>query len=331
MSDDSLSDRRVRAARLDLARRAVAEAGLAALLVSPGADLRYLTGYDALPQERLTCLVVPAAGDPTLVVPLLDEQAAIAGPAGGTGVDILSWCEDEDPSSLVASLLPRSGPVAVGDRMWAAHALALRAAAPRCEQRPASRLLSSLRVTKSAGEVAALREASAAIDTVLAGMDEWLRVGRTERAVASDVSAAILRAGHAALGCVIVASGPNGALPHHQASDRVIRRDDVVVVDISGVMPSGYFSDSTRTYVLGEPDRSSPSPTRYCRRRRRRPVAAVRAGVTAATVDAAARERISAAGYGRILRAPHRPRHRPRHPRGAVCGRRQRRGAGAPA
>ena len=77
--------------------------------------------------------------------------------------------------------------------------------------------------------------------------------GRTERQIAADIADAILEEGHARVDFTIVGSGPNAASPHHEVSDRVLAAGDVVVVDIGGTMPSGYCSDSTRTYALGEP------------------------------------------------------------------------------
>lgn len=241
-------------ARLQSAQQAVNEAGLTALLISPGPDLRYLTGYQAIPLERLTCLVVPAAGSPRIVVPFLERQSAVDSPISSAGIEVLAWREEEDPYGLVASLLPSTeGAVALSDRMWAAQAIALRNALPGLEQQPAGPVLGTLRARKSDDEVAALREAGLAVDAVHGQMREWIRVGRTEREVADDISSALLRAGHERVDFVIVASGPNSANPHHGATDRVIRAGDVVVVDIGGTMPSGYCSDSTRTYVLGEP------------------------------------------------------------------------------
>jgi Xaa-Pro aminopeptidase len=117
--------------------------------------------------------------------------------------------------------------------------------------------------------------------------------------VAADIATAIREAGHASADFAIVASGPNGASPHHGTSDRVIEPGDPVVVDIGGTMPSGYCSDSTRTYLAG-----GPAPAGFVesyevlRRAQQAAVAAVRPGVTAEAVDAAARDILTAAGYG---------------------------------
>ena len=285
-------------ARLRKAKMAVADAGLTALLISPGPDLRYLTGYDARLPDRLTCLIVPASGDPLMVLPGLEEPAAAASPLASADVRLLTWEEGDDPYAVVASQLPRRGSVAVSDRMWAAQALALHGAMPGLTQRASGMILRTFRMRKDEDEVAALRAAGAAIDSVHARIPEWLRAGRTESAVGADIRVAMLEAGHASADLVIVASGPNGASPHHELSDRVIEPGDVVVVDIGGTMPSGYWSDSTRTYVLGEPSQEFVALYAVLRGAQEAACAAVKAGAAAHAVDAAARNIIAAAGYG---------------------------------
>ena len=285
-------------ARLQRARQAAADAGLTAFLISPGPDLRYLTGYQAIPLERLTCLVVPALGAPRIVVPLLEKQSALDSPVCAAGVEVLTWVEGGDPYALVASLLPAQGVVALSDRMWAAQAIALRHALPGHEQRPAGPVLGTFRARKNTDEVAALREAGAAIDAVHDRMAEWVCVGRTEREISADISAAMLRAGHATIDFIIVASGPNSANPHHGASDRVVQTGDLIVVDIGGTMPSGYCSDSTRTYVLGEPTEHVRTFYAVLQAAQEAACAAVAEGVRAEAVDAAARDIIAAAGFG---------------------------------
>ena len=289
------------AGRLTRAQAALAAAGLDALLVTPGPDLRYLVGYDAKPLERLTCLVVPARGEPVLVVPFLERPAAEAAGIAGLGLSIADWQETDDPIALVATLLPvtmtRYG---LDDHMWAEKVLRFRAGLPG-EQALAGAVLRELRIRKTPDEVDALRRAGAAIDRVHARVGEWLRPGRTEREVGRDIAEAIVAEGHVRADFVIVGSGPNGASPHHDLSDRVIQPGDAVVVDIGGTTPEGYCSDETRTYAVGEPD---PEFRRYYEvllRAQLAACAAVRPGVSAQDVDRAAREVIAAAGYGEFF------------------------------
>jgi Xaa-Pro aminopeptidase len=284
--------------RLGKAAAACAAAGLDALLLTPGPDLRYVSGYDAPELERLTCLAVPARGDPFLVVPRLELASAKAAPAVRAGLQVLAWDETDDPYALVAGRLGRVAAVGLSDRMWALMALRLRAALPAARQVLASAALRELRARKSAAEVAALAAAGAAIDQVHAQVPGWLRPGRTERQVAADIADAIIDSGHARADFTIVGSGPNAASPHHAAGDRLLRPGDAVVVDIGGTMPTGYCSDCTRTYVIGEPGDEFAAYYQVLRDAQEAACAAVRPGVAAEAVDAAARDPIAAAGYG---------------------------------
>lgn len=284
--------------RITRARDAAERAGLDALLLTPGPDLRYVTGYDALPLERLTCLVVPASADPFLVVPRLELSAAQASPAGDLGVSLVPWGETDDPYALIATRLGRVGRVGLADHMWAMMVLRLRAAMPGAEQVLAGSVLRELRMRKSAAEVGALAEAGAAIDRVHAAVPGLLRVGRTEREVGEDIARLIRAEGHASVDFVIVGSGPNGASPHHELSDRAIGRGDTVVVDIGGTMPSGYCSDCTRTYAMGQPAPEIAAYYAVLQRAQEAACAAVRPGATPEEIDAAARDIIVGAGHG---------------------------------
>ncbi|OXM69517.1 M24 family metallopeptidase [Amycolatopsis vastitatis] len=286
-------------ARLDRARAAAAAASTDALLIAPGSDLRYLLGQAGGSFERLTTLVVPADGTPALVVPKLEAPGYADVPTDELGVELLTWVDGDDPYKLVADRLGKPGRVAVSDFTPALHVLALRAALGEAEQTLAGPVVRELRMRKDAAEIASLREAGAAIDRVHARVPEFLRPGRTEAEVGADIAAAIVEEGHVRADFVIVGSGPNGASPHHDVSGRVIERGDVVVVDIGGPLPAGYNSDSTRTYAVGEPRDADVAETyAVLQRAQAAAVAAVRPGVTAEAVDAAARDVIAEAGFG---------------------------------
>jgi len=289
--------------RLDQLAALARAGGVDVVLVAPGPDLRYLTGYDAKPLERLTCLVVPADGTPLLVVPTLERPAAQASLAGS--MSIVDFGETDDPYAGVAVLLEawhvRAAVVAVDNLMWAEKLLAFQRALPNATIRLAGDFIVELRIRKSPDEVGALRAAGAAIDSVHERMGEWLRPGRTEAAVAADIADAILAAGHVSVDFTIVGSGPNGASPHHDSSERVIWPGDPVVVDIGGTMPSGYCSDSTRTYVTGGGHGPPPGFADYYAVLRHAQDAAcehARPGVTCESVDEAARSIIRGAGFG---------------------------------
>jgi Xaa-Pro aminopeptidase len=254
--------------------------------------------------ERLTALVVPRRGEPLLVVPRLEAPMVDASPAGALGLDVVAWDETDDPFALLArEVTARLGAaptrVAVGARTWAEHALGVHRALPGSALELATPVVDRLRMVKTPAEVEELAAAGAAIDRVHARMGEWLRVGRTEAEVGADIAAAILAEGHVGVDFTIVGSGPNGASPHHELSDRVVGAGDVVVVDIGGETATGYRSDCTRTYAVGaEPGAEVAEWYAVLQDAQEAAVAAVRPGVTAEQVDAAARDRIAAAGWG---------------------------------
>lgn len=284
--------------RLHTARETVRARGLDALLVGPSADLRYLVGYDAHAMERLTLLVIPAAGDPWLLVPGLEEPAARASGADQL-VGIRTWGETEDPVALVAEALTRPaapGAVAVSDRLFSMFTLALQDALPHTRFHPGGPVLRELRIRKDPAELDALRAVGAAIDRVHAEVPGLLRAGRSEAEVARDLGELIL-AEHDEVAFIIVGSGPNGASPHHAVSDRVLGPGDAVVVDIGGVK-DGYCSDMTRNYAVEHLPAGYAELHAVLEQAQDAAVAAVAPGVPAAAIDAAAREVIAAAGYG---------------------------------
>ena len=286
-------------ARLDRAREAAGAAGVDAMLMAPGSDLRYLIGGSGSSFERLTCLVLRTDAPPVLVVPKLEAPGYAAVPTGELGVEIATWVDDEDPYGIVSGLLGTASRVAVGDVMPALHVLGLRGALPGTDQVLAGPIVRELRMRKDATEVEGLRRAGAAIDRVHARMADFVRVGRTEAQAGADIAAAIVEEGHTVAEFVIVGSGPNGASPHHGVSDRVLEAGDVVVVDIGGPIAEGYCSDSTRTYVLGEPRDADVRETyAVLQAAQQAAVDAVRPGVAAQDVDAAARTIIADAGFG---------------------------------
>ncbi|HEY0938133.1 MAG TPA: Xaa-Pro peptidase family protein [Trebonia sp.] len=295
MTDDTVLYPTQRLARVAEVVRA---AGIDVLLLTPGPDLRYVTGYDAKQLERLTCLAIPAGADPFLLVPALELKAAQASPAGALDLEIITWGETTDPFGMIAGAIGEPRTVALSDRMWALHVLQFAGLFPRARQQLASTVLSPLRIRKSQAEIAALREAGEAIDRVHARVPDWLRPGVTEREVGAQIAEAILAEGHAQVDFTIVGSGPNGASPHHEVSDRVIGPGDVVVVDIGGTMPSGYCSDCTRVYAVGHAPDEFTAYYEVLKRAQEAATFSVRPGVSAESIDRTAREIIAEAGYG---------------------------------
>ena len=289
-------DSEIYAHRLGAAAAAAADAGLTGLIVTPGYDLRYLTGSRAETFERLTALVLPAVGQPAVVVPRLELAALRESAVGDLGLAVHEWVDGEDPYALVVAALGGApAATAVADAMPALHLLPLTAQLGTLPVL-ATEVLRTLRMIKDPAEVDALRKAGAAIDRVHARVPEFLVPGRTEADVAADIDAAIVAEGHSAAAFIIVGSGPNGADPHHEVSQRELQAGDIVVVDIGGPYEPGYNSDSTRTYSLGEPNPEVAEQYSILQRAQRVAVEAVRPGVTAEQIDAAARDVLAEAG-----------------------------------
>ena len=305
---ESLSPRALEArrSRLSRVRERMETSGVDALLLSHGADLPWLTGYRAMPLERLTLLVLPRVGDPVLVVPGLEAPRV---PDTDGLVGLLPWADDVDPVDLVVDLVAgvRSGRFALSDRAWATTALALQRRLPDARWVEASTVTSPIRAVKDESEVAALRAAGAAADRVALVLQSGgiPLVGRTEAAVSADLGALLVAEGHSAVNFAIVGSGPNAASPHHEPGDRVIGRNETVVCDFGGTLSIdgdvGYCSDITRTIVTGDPSPEVRACYDVLQAAQASAVGSAVAGVTAASVDGAAREAIDDAGYGHLF------------------------------
>ncbi|MGZ8593770.1 MAG: M24 family metallopeptidase [Actinomycetota bacterium] len=283
------------AERRERAVEAAREADLAGLLVTPGPDLAYLTGHIPPPLERLTLLILATGRDPVLLVPALERPAAEAA-AGADGLELASWKDGEDPYALAARVL-RAGRYAVNDQTWSSHLLALELATADCIFVAAGRALPPLRAVKDEDEIERLRSAGRGADGVFGDVVRVPFAGRRELDVGADLDRLLRERGHERVEFTIVGSGPNGASPHHGASDRRIEPVDAVVLDFGGVA-GGYCSDITRTVFVGEPDEEQRLVYDVVRAAQQAAFEAVRPGVPAQDVDRAARAVIVEAGYG---------------------------------
>ena len=301
------------AGRLARVRAAMAEAGVDAMLLSLGADLPWLTGYEAMPLERLTMLVVPAGEEATLVVPRLEAPRVISDP---DSFSIRPWLDTENPVDIVSSLLTRGSGrgsqrkasesrgtlrLAISDRTWATFVLALQRELPDAVWQLSSSITAPLRAVKDDQEIEALAAASAAADRVAAQLlkGEIPLIGRTERQVSEDIGRRLIAEGHQRVNFAIVGSGPNSASPHHEPGQRKIGGGEAVVCDFGGTM-DGYCSDITRTVWTGS-SRPAPQFVELYEILERAQAAGVRAatvGTPCEGVDAAARDIIAAGGYG---------------------------------
>jgi Xaa-Pro aminopeptidase len=301
--------------RLAACREAIVERGFAALFVGVGPDLRYLTGFVGEPMERLTLLVVPREGPAWFVVPHLEAQKAGTTPlVAGGHAEVVSFEETNDAAAVVAGLLsprrPVSGEAArqqigLSDRLWAMHVLQLQAALPDRRFEPASVVMRDLRQVKDADEARLLARAAQAADRTMDGITAGRLVGRTEAEVSLEIRRRLIDEGHDLADFAIVGSGPNGASPHHDASERVIAAGEPIVLDLGGTL-AGYVSDTTRTvWVTGDAGIQPEAEFRHAydlvREAQAQATAAVTPGVPAEAIDAAARAVIAAGGYGEFF------------------------------
>jgi Xaa-Pro aminopeptidase len=285
MASDVFADRQARA------RSALTAAGIDVLLLSVGADLPYFTGYEAMPLERLTMLVLPRDGEPTLVVPELEAPRV---PENDACV-VAPWPEGDNPIALVGALTRAAGRIAIGDQTWARFTLALQTELPAATFSPANAITGPLRAVKDAAEIDALRAAGHAVDAVAVEMRSRPFGGRTEADVSRELVDRMLEHGHQRPNFAIVGSGPNGASPHHDASGRVIQDGDVIVCDFGGTM-AGYCSDTTRMFVVGDPSTEVAETYAALADAQERAVQAATVGTACAAVDAVARDALAEHG-----------------------------------
>jgi Xaa-Pro aminopeptidase len=287
-----------RAARV---RRRMDDLGIDVALLSVGPDLPYLTGYEAMPLERLTMLVLPRDGDATLVVPRLEAPRVVERP---DVFRIAAWDETDDPIELVAGLAGTPVRAAVGDRTWARFVLDLQRRLPGTVFTKTSEVIGPLRAVKDADEVQTLRRAAAAADRVAAQLQagDIALAGRTEAEVSADIGRRLRAEGHARVNFAIVAAGDNAASPHHEPGPRTIRPGEVVLCDFGGTMLGddgiGYCSDITRCVHLGEPPAEIAEAYAVLLDAQQAAVRAARESTPCEEVDATARRSIAAAGYG---------------------------------
>jgi Xaa-Pro aminopeptidase len=287
--------------RMARVRDAMATADVDALLLSVGPDLPWLVGYEAMPLERLTMLVVGREGRATLVVPRLEAPRVVERDDLFT---LRSWDETDDPVAIVAELLGPASSAAIGDRTWARFLVDLQGQRPDVAYRRASAVVGPLRAVKDAAEVSALRAAAEAADRVAAQLQsgDIPLVGRTEAEVSADLGRRLRAEGHHRVNFAIVAAGPNAASPHHEPGPRVIAPGEIVLCDFGGTMLTadgpGYCSDITRCVHTGPIPAEVAEVYEVLHRAQAAAVAAATVGTSCEAVDAAARDVITEAGYG---------------------------------
>jgi Xaa-Pro aminopeptidase len=283
--------------RMERAAEQADAAGLTGVLVTPGPDLLYFTGYEPIAiTERITMLILQPARDPAIIVPSL-ERADAEGAPGAAALSVADWSDGNDPYAATAALLDPQGRYAISDSAWAMHVLGLQQALPESRYVSMTSTLPMLRAVKDAVELERLAAAGAAADASFEQIKEVRFAGRRESEVAADLAGFLRDHGHSEVDFTVVGSGPNGANPHHEFGERVIEAGDMVVLDFGG-LKDGYGSDTTRTVHVGEPTDEERDVYEVVRRSQQAGFDAVRPGVECQEIDRAARGVIADAGYG---------------------------------
>ena len=281
-------------------RKRMAELDVDFLILGLSADLPWLTGYTAMPLERMTALVLPREGDAKMIIPRM-EQARVDPTISGVAFEFASWKDGQSTSDLLASIVG-DGPKQIGfdDRTWAIFLMETQAALPKSSFMRASHVTAPLRMVKDWYEMELLRDASKANDRVAEAIfrGEIALVGQTEKQLSKAVGARIIAEGHEKVNFSIVAAGSNAASPHHEASNRIIQPNELVLFDFGGTM-NEYCSDMTRMVFTGSliPQKLRDAYA-VLKESQAAGVAAGQLGVPCVDVDVKTYDVIRNAGYG---------------------------------
>jgi Xaa-Pro aminopeptidase len=285
-------------ARMERVVDDAARMGLDGLIITPGPDLVWLTGYRPTAiTERLTMLVLTPRRPPALLVPALERPDAESA-EGAVSVAITDWSDGTDPYEAARSLLDEDGRFGVSDSAWAMHLLGLQQLLPGTGYRALTEALPMMRAVKDSSELTRLAMAGRAADATYEEIIGVRFEGRPENEVAADLARLLREFGHEQVDFTVVGSGPTGANPPHEAGDRVIENGDAVVLDFGGLM-HGYGSDTTRTVCVGEPTPEIRTVHAIVREAQQAAFDAVRPGVTCQDIDRVARAVIGDAGYAK--------------------------------
>jgi len=283
----------IHAARRERARQKIAEAGADAALITAGPNVRYLTG---LASSNAALLLASGPGAPAVLA--TDSRYALA--AQRVCPDLELVIERFIEPRLAAEMTSR----ALSTVAFEAHEMSverhaeLAAAAEGVTTVPFGRKIEELRTAKDPSELELLATACRISSQAIADVFALIRPGLTERQLAAALDRRMVDLGAERPAFdTIVASGPNGAVPHHAPTDRPLRRGDLITMDF-GALYGGYHADMTRTVALGEPAGWQREIYELVAVAQRAGIEAARPDADVADVDAAARDLIRDAGHG---------------------------------
>lgn len=289
-------------------RETMVERELDCVVVFPGTNMYYLTGFIEEPLERLLVAVLPRSSEPVFIVPELYEKQVKTSTWIG---EVRGWKDDEDPSKILSEVLRSlsllDGKIALDTKMWARFFLMFLNVAPKAVYSDASEVIDGLRAVKSKEEIKIMEESASIADRVIKKIIDACGVGSSEKEIVNLIELEFRKRGVESMPFrPIVASGPNGAFPHHKAGDRCFKRGDSVVLDL-GAAYKGYCSDITRTIFIERVGSKEKAVYEVVREAQQLAFESIAEGVEARRVDRAARTHIADKGYGEkfIHRAGH--------------------------
>ncbi|WP_313004824.1 Xaa-Pro peptidase family protein [Brevundimonas sp.] len=307
----SLNERR---SRIEALAGLLEAQGLEAMLLGSTTSLRYFTGLDWHPSERLLGALIHADGRVEYVCPRfeLDKVMGLTMADGAVPGKILTWQEDENPYALVGGRLSSGGRLAVDELVGAFVWLGLARTLGQERLIDGGPLTTRLRSIKSSAEIALLTRAKAITLEVQRRTRDWLQEGVLTSEVKGFIDAEHRRlGGEGGSWFCLVSFGDDTCLPHGGEGDRALKPDDVVLID-TGTLVDGYHSDITRTYVFGEPTAEFRRVWEHEKQAQALAFEAAQLGASCESVDAAARDYLTAQGYGPDYRLPGLP-HRTGH------------------
>ena len=288
-------------ARHATVRRGLETLGLDALIVTAAVNIRYLTNHVG----SAGTLVITSGAMHLLVDFRYQEAVRLLQASPSACPTLTMWRVGASYDEALVDCLSEigvttagfeAGHLTVGRHDWLVRNASARRLA--LALRPTERVVEQARVVKDAGEITTLREAARRLTPVALAAFELVRPGTSERAIAARIEAEIREAGFERTAFdTIVASGPNGALPHYRAGDRLLERGDMVVLDFGGVL-DGYCSDLTRTVAVAPPSAEAHRVHQAVREAHQAAIDAVKPGIATTDVDRAARRVLDAHGLG---------------------------------
>jgi D-alanyl-D-alanine dipeptidase len=284
--------------RVQRAAEALRGRQIDALLITPGADMTYLTGFEhGHAGERLLAFVLRADGSFAWISPAMNVRQIDSHGLGGG--EVRGWTDAETYLPALREYVGDAATIAFDDEARSAFLMDLREVVPAAAISKSSAILRGLRARKGADELALMRAAARTVDETIPAAIALCVPGRTESDIDGRLRKALLtHSPDDAVAFTIIASGENSSYPHHETERRKLKQGDVVILDY-GTRHEGYHSDITVTCSVGEPaDPEVRKVYRVVWEAQQKALEAIRPGVPCEAIDQAARAHIEAAGYG---------------------------------